>query len=331
MKRKIGLVIQGALTSVGRTGDKLHQRPDQLKKEGGVVEYDCRENIQKIIDNFGHLFDEIVVSVFDNQLREGDGWRGARIVSAPDPGGIKQAGHYKDSNKKRQFLSTLNGINALEKSGIEYVVKTRTDTYLDFEKLLESFFAGNTEKIGATVVHPRNFLLHDLYFVAKFDKLKKFSQAILAYDGFEFIPSVHRDMILKHAHAEYKGKIGVPEWAYFPNFPPDGVSDETRKIFNYMFENIYFSLDPEVWKSTLWRGTYFAPDHFTSLLGPENQKQRKYDLPALITTDWARYFHFRQEISGERISWLDKVIIKIGQLGWDLWNLARRMVRYIHG
>src|SRR3989344_3877342 len=141
MNKKIGLVIQGALLSVGRTGNKLHQTPEQLKKEGGVIEYDCRENIQKIIDDFGHLFDEIVVSVFDNQLKDGDGWRGAKIVSAADPGGIKQEGHYKDNNKYRQFLSTLNGLKELEKSGVQYAVKTRTDIYLDLEKLVHSFFS----------------------------------------------------------------------------------------------------------------------------------------------------------------------------------------------
>src|SRR3989344_101059 len=245
MNKKIGLVIQGALLSVGRTGNKLHQTPEQLKKEGGVIEYDCRENIQKIIDDFGHLFDEIVVSVFDNQLKDGDGWRGAKIVSASDPGGIKQEGHYKDNNKARQFISTLNGILELEKNDIEYVVKTRTDIYLDLGKLVESYFAGDTKKIGVTIVHPPNFLLHDLYFVAELPKLKSFCEAILAYDRFEFISSVHREIILKPAHFLYKDKISVPDWAYFPNFPPDGVNKKTRKVFDYMFDNIYFSLDPQ--------------------------------------------------------------------------------------
>ena len=77
---KVGLVIQGALLSVGRTGDKLHQTPEQLKKEGGVIQYDTRENINKIIKEFGHLFDEIVVSVFDNQLRPQEFFPGAKIV-----------------------------------------------------------------------------------------------------------------------------------------------------------------------------------------------------------------------------------------------------------
>ncbi len=328
-KKKIGLVIQGALTSIGRTGDKLHQSPEQLKKEGGVITYDCRENINKIIKDYGHLFDEVVVSVFDNQLKSGENFPGATLVSGPDPGGIKQRGHYKDNNKHRQFVSTLNGIRELEKHGIQYVVKTRTDIFLDLERLLESFFENDTRKIGATVTHPPNFLLHDLYFVAELSILKKFCEAMEAYDQFEFIPSVHREMLLKHAYVEYRGKIGVPEWAYFPHFPPDGVSRETRKIFDYMFENVYFSLDPEVWKGTFWRGTLFAPDHFTTLLGTKYRKSKGYNSPALITIDWERYFHFRREVSGKEISFFNKIKAKVGRVGWRLWNSFRKMVRYL--
>ncbi|MEK7147860.1 MAG: hypothetical protein AAB758_01025, partial [Patescibacteria group bacterium] len=326
--KKIGLVIQGALTSVGRTGDNMRQSVEQLKKEGGVIEYDCRENINRIIKEYGHLFDEIVVSVFDNQLKPGDSFPGAKLVSAPDPGGIKQAGHYKDNNKYRQFISTLNGLIELEKDGIDYAIKTRTDISLDFNKLIKDFFAKdrNPNTIGATVIHPKTFLLHDLYFMSTLPVLKKFCEAIIAYDKFEFIPSVHREMLLKHAYVEYREAINVPDYAYFPVYPPTGVNAETRKIFDYMFENVYFSLDPQIFKDTLWRGTYFPEDHIASLT-KGNPSSRKYNIPALISTDWKRYFHFRQEFLDKPISPIDKVVIKIGEWGSQSWNLFRKMVR----
>ncbi len=326
-KRKFGLVIQGALMSVGRTGDKLHQTPDQLKKEGGIVNYDCRENINKIIKDFGHLFDQIVVSVFDNQLKPEDNFLGAKIVSSPDLGGILQVGHYKDNNKARQFVSTLNGLIELEKSGIEYAIKTRTDTYLDLNKLIESFFANDTKKIGTTMIHPPTYLLHDLYFMAELKNLKRFCEAVLAFRRFEFISSVHRDMLLKHAFVEYRDKIGVNDSDYFPNFPPDGISLGVRKIFDYMFANAYFSLGPEIWRGTLWRGTHFAPDHFASLLHG-NKSTRIYNLPALITTDWNRYFQFMNETQNRSKTLPDKVKARIGLFGWQLWQMFRKMVRY---
>lgn len=327
MQKKIGLVIQGPLISIGRTGDKMRQSAERLQKEGGVIHYDCRENINRIIREFGHLFDEIVISTWDNEVKPEDRFIGAKLVSQPDPGGIKQAGHYKDNNKFRQFLSTHLGLVELEKGNIEYAVKTRTDIYLDFEKLINSFFSNDTEKLGATVVHPKTFLLHDLYFMARLPLLKKFCEAILSYDRFEFIPSVHREMILKHAYVEYRNKIGAKEWAYFPIYPPVGVNVETRKVFDYMFKHVYFNLDPEVFKKTLWRGTSYPQDHVASLING-TPSTRRINLPGLITTDWKRYYRFLKEVSGRDTTPIDQLVIMIGEWGWALWNLIRKVVRY---
>lgn len=334
MNKKIGLVIQGAILSIGRAGNNLHASPGQLKKNDGMVHFDSRENIQKIIDDFGHLFDEIVVSVFDNQLKPGDNWPGAKIVSMPDPGGIKQEGHYKDNNKFRQFISTLNGLNELEKSGVEYAVKIRTDQYLDVGKLVESFFEEiekhpNKNSIGVTVMHPPTFLLHDLYFASNLKSMKKFCEAILAYDKFEFIDSVHREMVLKHAFVEYKDRIGVPEYAYFPISPPSGVCLETRKIFSYMFEHAYFDLDPEVFRGTIWRGTHYERDHVERLVEKRDPSRFRYNLFPLISIDWHRYFAFRKEAHNTRVGVMDKTKAQIGRLGWLLWNLARKAVRMV--
>jgi len=333
MKKKIGLVIQGPLISKGRTGDKMHQTPEQLRAEGGLVEYDCRSNINRIIKEFGHLFDYIVISTEFNHLREGDVFPGAEIVLGSDPGGIKQEGHYKDNNKFRQFLSTHRGLVELEKRGIEIVVKTRTDIYLDFNKLIESYFIQindkkNKKAIGATVVHPATFLLHDLYFISSLTALKEFCESILGFDRFEFIPSVHREMILKHAYKEYKEKINVPDWAYFPISPPNGINAKTRAIFDYMFENVYFDLDPKIFENTLWRGTYFEREHVTFLTQSKTAR-RVYNIPAFLSIDWDRYFYFKLQTEGREITFLDKAKVKIGRLGWNIWNLIRKLGRKV--
>lgn len=333
--KKIGLVIQGPLLSIGRAGNNLHASPDQLRKEGGVLQYDCRENIAKLIKDFGFLFDKAVVSTWDNEVKEGDGWEGATLVSAPDPGGIKQEGHYKDNNKHRQFVSTLNGLLELEKEGIEYAVKVRTDQYMDIEGLLASFFAemekrgDNSRAIGATVVYPPTFLLHDLYFASTLKAMKEFCEAVIAYNKFEFISSVHREMVLKYAYVHYRESIGVPDSAYFPFSPPGGVSVSTRKIFDYMFANVFYSLDPAVFYSTLWRGAHYERDHVASLVEGKAGGKGKRNIPALIATDWKRYYHFRKEILGVPISFTDRARAVVGQWGWDLWNLLRKVVRMV--
>jgi hypothetical protein len=333
MKPKIGLVIQGALMSIGRAGNNLHASPEQLKRDGGIIHYDSRDNINRTIKEFGHLFDEIVISVFDDQLKPGDHFPGAKIVSAPDPGGITQIGHYKDNNKYRQFISTLNGLLELEKSGVEYAVKARTDSWVDLDKLLKSFFSGiekspNEKAVYATVVHPRTFMLHDLYFASTLKAMKDFCEAIIAFDKFEFISSVHREMVLKHACVHYKKEIGVPESAYFPFSPPSGVSGNTRKIFDYMFGKVFFSLDPEIFRTTTWRGACYEKEHVDGLVERKEQT-RKYNIPALISTDWERYFHFRKEVYGKSIGLGDKLVIMIGKCGWKSWNLLREAVNKV--
>ncbi len=333
MKPKIGLVIQGPLMSIGRAGNNLHASPDQIQKDGGIIHFDCHENINRIISEFGHLFDEIVISTWDNEIKEGESFQGAKLISVPDPGGIKQIGHYKDNNKYRQFISTLNGLLELEKSGVEYAVKARTDSWVDLEKLLESFFSGvekspNEQAIYATVVHPRTFMLHDLYFASTLKAMKDFCEAILAFDKFEFISSVHREMVLKHAYVLYRKEISVPDWAYFPFSPPSGVSAESRKIFDYMFEKIFFSLDPEIFRTTTWRGECYEKEHVDGLVEKKEQI-RKYNIPALIATDWDRYFHFRQEVSGQNIGSSEKLVVIVGKWGWDLWGWIRKVVRML--
>ncbi len=329
--KKIGLVIQGPLLSIGRTGNKLHETPGQIIKDG-LVYYDCRPNIERLIKEFGHLFSRIVVSTWDNEVKEGDGWEGATLIHVPDPGGIKQKNHYKDNNKFRQFLSTLNGLIELEKEGVDYAVKIRTDIYLDLRGLLDSFLADlaehpNHRAVYATVTNPATYLLHDLYFAAELRVLKDFCEAILGFDRFEFIASVHREMILKHAYMFYKAEIGVPDWAYFPVAPPAGVCRETREVFDFMFQNVYRALRPEIFRQTLWRGTHFGADHFEMIYG--GQKARAYDLSSLIAIDWMRYYHFREQISEKKILPVDRFKAKIGRWGWDAWEAFKLVIRMI--
>lgn len=220
----------------------------------------------------------------------------------------------------------------MEEKGIEFVIKTRTDTYLNFEDLINSFFReydkrGDRRIIGTTVSHLPTFLIHDLYFMSETKVLRDFCEAILSFDRFEFIESVHREMILKHAYRDYRREIGVPDWAYFPFYPPTGVCSETRRIFQYMIENIYFSLDSQLFYYTLWRGEYYEKGHIDNLVKPK-ERIRKYNLPALITTDWRRYYNFREQVYEEKIPATAIIKIGLGEYGWYGWNLVRKVVRY---
>lgn len=328
---KIGLVIQGPLVSIGKSGYTAHI-PKAKLVEDDIVHYDCRQNIQKIIDDFGELFDAIVISTWDNELRPGDQWRGATVVSMPDPGGIKIKNSHKDPNKYRQFIGIKRGLAELEKmSKVDYVVRIRTDQYLDLGKLVHSFIEStsgegyNPGTVFVTAMRQDVFFVHDFYFASSFRTMKKFCDAILAYDMYEFASAAHTEIPIKHAYVLYGHTIGVPDWAYFSHFSPFGVSAVTEKIFTFMFENIYIPLDLKVFLSVVWRGSPFDEKY---ILGKfrhsEASAAKKRNIPALFSTDWERYFDFCREVRGENLTMRDKFIIWAGKLGWTSWILFRR-------
>lgn len=324
--------------SFGRGGDKAHIRLKELG-EDGLVRFDCRQNIQKIIDDFGALFNTIVVSTWDNEVLENDGWRGVHLVAKPDPGGLKREGTvqyaYKHNNKFRQFVGIQNGLLALEEiANVEYVVKIRTDQYVDLKQLIESFLQDvessklNKKKVYAPVVHPATFLLHDHYFAATPRTMRDFCEAVLAFDMFEFIDSVHREMVLKHAFVNYREDIGVPAWAYFPISPANGVSAPTKEIFRYMFSHAFASLSPGVLESASWRGSKFSDEYVESKLIAQRRTPKHYSIPSLISIDWKRYFSFLKRENNENIALSERIIANTGMVCWKFWQLIRRLVGY---
>ncbi|MES2995142.1 MAG: hypothetical protein V4681_03870 [Patescibacteria group bacterium] len=330
-KEKIGLVIQGPLLSIGNEGKKAHIQKKVLG-EKGFVRYDCRENIQRMIDEYGALFDTIVVATWDSEVLPDDGWKGATLVSMPDPGEVRRRKYTTRSrNKYRQFIGIRHGLIELEKlADVEYVVRVRTDTYVDLRKLLDSFFAGmqndsyHPGSIGVPLARPVDYFIHDFYFIARREALKDFCDAILAFDLFEFISCVHRDSILKYAYVQFRDAIEVPGSAYFPHWPPCGASAQTKRIFSYMLENVFVPLDSAIFRTLLWRGSLLSEPHLRQQLGEGMPSaKRTPDVPAFISTHWERYFLFLCETEGRKISLVDRALTGAGLAVWHLWNIVR--------
>jgi len=259
--KKIGLIIQGPLVSIGKTGQTLNISPKDFKKEK-LARFDCRQNIKRVITDFKKLFDAVVISTWDNELKPSDRWSGAKIISAPDPGG-RGYGSYKANNLYRQFIGIRNGlIKMREVADVDYVVRIRTDQYLDLQELLNSFYRYLNRKnyYSEIICVPSHELpfhqLMDFYFASKPQAMKKFCDAILAYNKYEFSKNIHYEMVLKPAFVLYRNVIGVPDWAYFPkNCPADGLGNITKEIFYFMLSRVFAPLSFSVIKSIIWRGT----------------------------------------------------------------------------
>ncbi len=259
--KKIGLIIQGPLVSIGKAGHTLNIHPKDFKKED-LVRFDCRQNIKRIIKDFSKLFDAVVISTWENELKPGDQWPGAAVVSAPDPGG-HDYGSYKALNLYRQFTGIRNGlIKMREVADVDYVVRIRTDQYLNLQELLNSFYRYlNRKNYYSEIICVPSHELHlhqlmDFYFASRPQAMKKFCDAVLAYNKYEFSKNIHYEMVLKPAFILYRNVIGVPDWAYFPkNYPADGLGNITKEIFYFMLSRVFAPLSFAVIKSIIWRGT----------------------------------------------------------------------------
>lgn len=338
--KRFGLVIQGPITSFGRGGDRAHIPLAELGQEG-LVRFDCRKSIKKIIERYQDLFEVILISTWDGEIGADDDWNGAVFFSQPDPKGIVRAGtsmySYKENNKYRQFISTYAGLLEVEKRAqVDYVIKMRTDQELDLRAMIEQFLERIShetvadECIFAPYFHEHTFLLHDYYFVSSLVAMKRFCEAVLAFDRFEFIDSVHREMVLKHAFVCYKEAIGVPDEAYFPRSPANGVAMDTKKIFTYMFQNVYRTFDPMVLRSVLWRGTRLSEEYVATRLRLQNKgKGSLYALPAWLSTDWDRYFEFKRLVQGYRITWANRCVAISGRHAWSAWQHFRRAIIWL--
>ena len=334
---KIGLIIQGPLLSVGKDGQRAHI-PKVVLGEDGFVTYDCRDNIARIVSEFGHLFDKIVVSTWESEVRPDDHWDGVELLALPDPGEVRRTKFTSRSrNKYRQFFGILGGLKRLDEAYIGYAVRIRTDQYLDLEKLVNSLkmhgMQDDPKRIWVPFTRPADFFVHDIYLAGHTGSLIGFCEAMLSFDQFEFIWCVHREMVLKYAYLQYRAQIGVPDWAYFPHWPPSGAAAETKRIFSHLFRTVFTPLDRDIFTSVQWRGTLLSNKHVVAQYIDSEKASNSLraknilDVNAMISVDWGRYHAFLHETQGIATHAYTNAMDRLADRGWKLWNWLRALSR----
>ena len=66
---KVALLIQGPLKSVGRSG-KTESADLSKIKDTDVISYDCRKLISLLVKKYAYLFDQIILSTWDDEIFE---------------------------------------------------------------------------------------------------------------------------------------------------------------------------------------------------------------------------------------------------------------------
>ena len=111
--------------------------------------YDCNDNIKKLLNNFSHLIDEVIIVTLESEKDKIDTAISAnkkvKILYPKDPGKIELYSDNKTCNGIRSFFYCHKGIREFSPH-IKHVIKTRTDYYIDLEKTIDFTLKSPKEK-----------------------------------------------------------------------------------------------------------------------------------------------------------------------------------------
>ena len=268
-RRDFVLVIQGPLTSPGRSGN------------GTTVEqFDCLDSITKNLSKFGDLFQEVIISTWKHEQSENLSQiqkLGATIVLSEDEG-LEDAPD--GANRLRQFHTTLQGLRAIRNKKA-FALKIRSDQELDLKRFLDDYEDYNDRFQDYGTLGFRG-TLHGLFFfplrplaICDFVLLGPLEQMIDFYDAqFQFPrQSFHEnldwtegDAVRKYLFAIRTRLPAMPTSNFFPAFPKDlrslvfrratlPLPAGTLRLWKTAIASVFSVAEESASKTLVWRGT----------------------------------------------------------------------------
>lgn len=244
-------MIQGPIISKGKAGGVNEK----------IVEYDCNNNILKIVKTYSHLFDKIFLLRWENDEiidRINDY---CDILTIKDPYLDKQTPFLngKPNNKNRVSYALKKGLDIIEKLGYDendVVLKIRTDQFMDlslFSKFLEEVvledkvYVPRLTKISYGVISERVHL-SDYYFLAKFKIFKNFINSVNNLS--EKSDSVHRDWLFKYTQSDLKLK----DDNIFLFSKSSRLYRYQSTLIKHAYDNLIEPLKEDIYRTIIWRG-----------------------------------------------------------------------------
>ena len=264
-KKKIALIIQGIMVA----------NHGKIKNHS----YDCNKNIKKLLDNFSHLFSEVVLATWESEKNKINieilKNKKLKVLFLKDPGVPKLYSNDESDNRLRQFYSTHEGIKSL-KDNVEVVIKIRTDLYLDLKKIIHFFLTEEKRKIRllnsnfeGIICSKRYYLTHpywlsDFFYIGNKNIMKEFFFSQIKYKRQRFALTKKRapeaDSIYKFLYFKRKKIKIFDEIKYFP-FLPKRLYGSRWAFYKDEFDlwqfalRQYFSIIPyRITKSAIWKG-----------------------------------------------------------------------------
>lgn len=262
MKKPI-LIIQGPLISNGIEGAKAHINIKNLNKDD-EVSWDCRQNIIDIIEDYGDMFERIIISIWKSCPRFQLEYENVDVIRNPDLNDIENLvfgldGSRGINNSHRQFFSVLSATENLNDN--DFVVKIRTDQNMDLNCLIKYL---KCQKTLQNIYFPSSNLfdyISDYYIAGKVFAIKKIFQG--AFNNF-YHPNPHFN--IETSTCVYLGLNADS----FPNlidasFDVDWYErDKVASFFMTKFNRGYGLLPRSVFLSVIWRGSQISRDYADS-------------------------------------------------------------------
>jgi hypothetical protein len=278
-REKYSLVIQGPILSVGIAGN-TYQKHFADKSQEHVVRYNCVENIRKLLQKYAGLFEEVVVSTWENEeITESD------IAFCPNCKLIKSKDItpvYKNEKHPngqigllKQFYSIQQGMKMLaNQSPDHYIIKIRTDQFIDLTKML-AVHDCETEADRNSKIYIPYFAANsvaDFYFAATRKNMEDLCQAVMNCVQMPQVniakTSVH--IVIPYVYyifltgARSENEPGIFLKSFYPRLERLNMQiincREAQKMA--VFTNEHFaSFSGELLYASEWRGSHIEPNN----------------------------------------------------------------------
>lgn len=264
MKKKVGLIIQGPITTIHKRNNK---------------HYDSNQNIKKILRNCPDLISEVVLVTWKTErkkiCKEILTNKNLKILFLNDPGVPKLYSKDVSDNRLRQFYSCYNAIKAFSNK-IDIAIKTRTDLYIDLKKSINFFLIEQERKkkllkskFEGVICSKRFYLtmpywLSDFFYIGNKDILKKFFYSQIKYKQKRFgqveVGLPEGDSVLKFLYFNRKKIKNFNEKNFFPDLPKklddsySAFSEREFYLWQYSIRQYFSVLPYKITKSTIFKG-----------------------------------------------------------------------------
>lgn len=270
MGKKIGLIIQGPLTSHGKVGSSLHKNNNNLDF-ADFKDFDCSDLIQNLANSAIELFDQSVLVTWEDEKTYSFNVQQNKLHTIFLDENLYESTKLKGSfnslrrlnNKKKQYATTYVGAKYLLNLGCDFVVKIRSDLNVNLDELMKII----NEKIeGSQILVPFPKQINDEWALGDFvlgAPMGIFLDWFDVMNRYEFMEGVHQDLMIGLVYAFDLGLVKSPDARYFlREIVPNHVGKKNRsyldKRINFLWNQVFVYPEKTFWINAELRGSKFS-------------------------------------------------------------------------